>query len=472
MKIMEKTKNQGRILFVTCLALFMTMLDTLVLGVALPSIQESFHADISQLAWFMNAYTLTFAVFLIPASMLGERFGRKRMFMLGLLLFTSGSLLCAISESSLALSIFRAVQGLGASFIMPISLTLIYSIFPAEKRAMAIGLWSGVSGLGLAIGPLVGGLVIEGFPWQMIFWLNIPVGIVAIIFSRIWIVESRGAAKKLDLIAIVILGLGLFGIIYGLLTGNDDGWTSLLVMGSFATGLLLLGFFVRYSLKQANPMINLRFFKNMTYLRFNLSGFWMSAGIFGSIFLLTLFLQLGMGYSALGAGIREMAWTGMTMIFAPIAGMLIPKLGAKRILATGLLLQILAMLYFAYITIMYGATFSFATMLPGMLLAGTGMGLSFTPLSHGILSSQAEKDAGEASGVSNTFRELGGVFGIAIAGLVFQSGSAIQQPQDFADHLIPALFVCAAMISIGLLSTLLIGRKRSDHAVVAVAGQN
>jgi EmrB/QacA subfamily drug resistance transporter len=463
---MGKAKNQMKVLIVTCFALFMTMLDTLVLGVALPSIQESFHANISQLAWFMNAYTLTFAVFLIPASMLGERFGRKKMFIVGLLLFTTGSLLCAISDSSLGLSVFRAIQGFGASFILPISLTLIYSVFPVEKRAMAIGLWSGVSGLGLAVGPLVGGLVIEGFPWQMIFWLNIPVGLIGAIASLVWIVESRGAAKKLDIVAIVLLGLGLFGIIYGLLTGNDEGWLSATVVGSFVAGILLLGTFVRYSLKQADPMINLRFFKNSTYLSFNLTGFWMSAGIFGAIFLLTLFLQLGMGYSALGAGAREMAWTGTTMIAAPIAGILIAKLGAKRILVVGLLLQITAMLYFAYLAMMYGVTFSFMMMVPGMMLGGAGMGLSFTPLSHGTLSSQDEKDAGEASGVSNTFRELGGVFGIAIAGLVFQSGAAIQQPQDFADHLIPALLVCAAMISVGLVSIVVVGRKRHNSAAL------
>jgi predicted MFS family arabinose efflux permease len=252
----------------------------------------------------------------------------------------------------------------------------------------------------------------------------------------------------------------------GLLTGNDEGWTSVSVVSSFILGVLLLGSFIRYSLKQTDPMINLRFFKNMIYLSFNLTGFWMSAGIFGAIFLLTLFLQLGMGYSALGAGSREMAWTGMTMIAAPIAGILIAKLGARRILVIGLLLQIVAMLYFAYLAMMYGATFSFMMMLPGMMLAGTGMGLSFTPLSHGTLSSQDEKDAGEASGVSNTFRELGGVFGIAIAGLVFQSGSAIQQPQDFADHLVPALLVCAAMISMGLISIVVVGRKRHNRAVL------
>ncbi|WP_162462938.1 MFS transporter [Paenibacillus psychroresistens] len=447
-------KNQGKILIVTCLALFMTMLDTLVLGVALPSIQNSFHADMTELEWFLNAYTLTFAVFLIPASLLGERFGRKRMFILGVLLFTIGSILSGFSDSALSLSIARAVQGFGGAFIMPISLTLVYSVFSVEKRAAALGIWSGVSGLGLAIGPLVGGAVIEGFPWQMIFWLNIPIGILVVIFSSLWIPESRGSSKPFDVLGVGLLGIGLFGIVYGLVMGNTEGWGSASVITSIAAGLVLLLIFARRSLKQAEPMINLRFFKNRNYLSFNLAGFWMSAGIFGSIFILTLFLQQGQGFSPLQAGVREMAWTGMTMIMAPLAGLFINRLGSKNILIMGLVLQLFAMLYFAIITLINGAHYPFTTLLPGLMMAGAGMGLSFTPLSHGILTSLAEKDAGEASGVSNAFRELGGVFGVAIAGLIFQMGSAVTSQEQFADHLVPALFVCSAMIAVGLASSL------------------
>jgi EmrB/QacA subfamily drug resistance transporter len=463
-----QTKNQGKILFITCLALFMTMLDTLVLGVALPSIQTSFHANMTELEWFLNAYTLTFAVFLIPASLLGERFGRKRMFILGLFLFTAGSVLSALSDSALSLSIARAIQGFGGSFIMPLSLTLIYSVFSVEKRAAAIGLWSGVSGLGLAIGPLVGGSVVEGFPWQMIFWLNVPVGVLAIIFSSLWITETRGSAKRFDIFSVGLLGFGLFGIVYGLVMGNTEGWGSTTVIIPIVAGIILLLLFARRSLKQSEPMINLRFFKNRNYLSFNLSGFWMSAGIFGSIFILTLFLQQGQGFSPLGAGIREMAWTGMTMIMAPLAGIFINRLGAKSILTLGLALQMIAMLYFAAVTLINGAHYPFMTLLPGLLMAGAGMGLSFTPLSHGIMTSLAEKDAGEASGVSNAFRELGGVFGVAISGMVFQLGSVIKSPEDFADHLVPALFVCSAMIAIGLISALY---TRTSRAAVE-AGVN
>jgi EmrB/QacA subfamily drug resistance transporter len=457
-----QTKNQGKILFITCLALFMTMLDTLVIGVALPSIQTSFHANMTELEWFVNAYTLTYAVFLIPASLLGERLGRKRMFILGLFLFTAGSVLSALSDSSLSLSIARAIQGFGGSFIMPLSLTLIYSVFSVENRAAAIGLWSGVSGLGLAIGPLVGGAVIEGFPWQMIFWLNVPVGVLAIIFSSLWIKEFRGTAKRFDVVSISLLGLGLFGVVYGLVMGNTEGWGSISVIVSIAAGFVLLLIFARRSLKQQEPMMNLRFFKNRNYLTFNLAGFWMNAGIFGSIFLLTLFLQQGQGFSPLGAGIREMAWTGMTMIMAPLAGLFINRLGAKNILTLGLSLQATAMLYFAAITIINGVHYPFMTLLPGLLMAGSGMGLSFTPLSHGTLTSLAEKDSGEASGVSNAFRELGGVFGVAISGLIFQLGSAITSPQDFADHLVPTLYVCFGMIAIGLVSALYTRTRKSQ----------
>lgn len=439
-----------KMMVVTCLALFMAMLDTLVLGVALPSIQASFEAGISELSWFMNAYTLIFAVLLIPASILGERFGRKRMFLTGIAIFTFGSLLSALSVSSMTLSLARAVQGAGGAFIMPLSLTLIYQAFPKQLRAAAIGIWSGISGLGLALGPLVGGLIIEGFPWQMIFWVNVPVGIVCMIAGFKWLRESKGSVSRLDMIAVFLLGFGLLGIVYGLVNGNTEGWSHVTVWGSMLCGAFLLGMFVIRTLRQQDPMVQLRLFGNRVYAALNFSGFWMSAGIFGAIFLLTLFLQQAQGYSALGAGLREMAWTGMTMLTAPFAGLLAARFGTRPILTIGLSMQAAALMYFAWITWEQGAVYPFSLLLPGMLVAGAGMGLAFAPLSHGIMSSVTESEAGHASGMNNAFRELGGVFGVAIAGMVFQWGDPVASPDAFADHLVPALAVCAMMIVLGL----------------------
>ncbi|WP_438448753.1 MFS transporter [Gorillibacterium sp. sgz5001074] len=457
--------NRIRLLAFTCIALFMAMLDNLVLGVALPSIQESFHAGVSDLEWFMNAYTLAFSVLLIPFSMLGERFGRKRMFLTGVAIFTAGSLFSAMSSTAMELILSRALQGIGGAAIIPLSLTLVNAAFPAQLRAAAIGLWSGISGLGLSVGPLVGGAIVKGAPWQMIFWVNVPVGILAILFGLLWLPESKGESKRLDLFGVLLLASGLFGIVFGLERGNREGWGDPTVAGPIAAGLALLAAFYFWERRRRQPVIQFElFFKSRSYVALNAAGFWMNAGIFGAIFLLTLFLQQAQGYSALGAGLREMTWTGMTMLCAPLAGLLVGRLGTRPILVTGLFLQAAALSTFAILIQWNGAVFPFVYLLPAMLAAGAGMGLSFTPLSHGVLSSVPEKDSGEASGIHNMLRELGGVFGIAIGGLVFQHGGAPATPEQFADHLVPALYVCSGMLALGLLTVIAVVRSRARNA--------
>ncbi|MCK9861640.1 MFS transporter [Paenibacillus sp. ATY16] len=464
---MVSTASRIRLLVVTCIALFMAMLDNLVIGVALPSIQEEFHASMSDLQWFLNAYTLAFAVLLIPFSAIGDRFGRKKIFLLGIVLFTLGSLASALSTSSIELSLSRALQGIGSAAIIPLSLTLVNAAFPPEKRAAAIGLWSGISGLGLSIGPLVGGIIINGAPWEMVFWINVPVGIIAVILGALWLTESKGERKPLDLPGIVLLGLSLFGIVFGLMRGNSEGWDAFSVWGAIAGGVVLLLGFYFWERSRKQPFVQFDYFKSRTYSAYLSAGFWMNAGIFGAIFLLTLFLQQAQGYSALGAGVREMVWTVCTMICAPLAGLLVGKYGSKKILLFGLFLQTAAMIYFALMIIGKGAIFPFGYMVPAMMAAGAGMGFSFTPLSHGILTSVPEHAAGEASGLSNASRELGGVFGVAISGLIFESGGAITSPEAFGDHLVPALFVLAAMLAIGFLSVTFLVRRGKPATTAA-----
>ncbi|WP_052476295.1 MFS transporter [Cohnella kolymensis] len=462
------TASRVRLLAVTCTALFMAMLDNLVIGVALPSIQESFKATITDLQWFMNAYTLAFSVLLIPFSVLGERFGRKKMFLTGVVLFTLGSALSGLSESSIQLILSRALQGVGGAAIVPLSLTLVNSAFPEKMRAAALGLWSGISGLGLSVGPLVGGLIVEGAPWQLIFWVNVPAGMLAFVLGLFWLKESTGVKKPLDPLGILLLGTGLFGVVFGLEKGNHEGWTSDIVAGSLAGGLLLLIVFYLWQRTRKQPFVRFDFFRNGKYSAFIFSGFWMNAGIFGSIFLLTLFLQQGQGYSALEAGVRTMAWTGCTMIAAPLAGLAVSRFGNKAVLSLGLVLQGLALIGFGMLILSLGVDFPFGYQAPLMMLAGAGMGLSFTPLAHGVLSSVPEDSAGEASGISNSTRELGGVFGIAISGLIFQSGSQIQSPADFGSHVVPALLISAGMISLALLSVLLFTGSALKRRTLAV----
>ncbi|WP_391572453.1 MFS transporter [Cohnella sp.] len=455
------TASRIRLLVVTCIVLFMAMLDNLVIGVALPSIQSDLNASLSDLEWFMNAYTLAFAVLLIPFSVLGESIGRKKVFLAGVVVFTLGSLLCGLSDSSLALILSRALQGVGGAAVVPLSLTLVNSAFPPEKRAAAIGLWSGISGLGLSVGPLVGGLIMEGAPWQMIFYVNVPIGVLALLFGLRWLGESRGVRKPLDPVGVLLLTSGLFGLIFGLERGNSEGWGTPIVVGSLALGLLLLVLFYFWERTRLVPLVRFDLFRSRAYFFYTFAGFWMNAGVFGAIFLLTLFLQQAQGFTPLQAGVREMAWTTMTMIAAPLAGLAISRLGNRNVLMAGLLFQTAALAWFALLIRARGFDFPFIEMLGPMMLAGTGMGLSFTPLSHGLISSAPEEAVGEASGVGNATRELGGVFGIAIGGLIFQSGSAIRSPQDFADHIVPSLGAGSLMMAIALLGIALFVRGRS-----------
>ncbi|WP_135553813.1 MFS transporter [Paenibacillus cymbidii] len=452
------TASRVRLLVVTCAALFMAMLDNLVLGVALPAIQQSFHATMSDLEWFMNAYTLAFSVLLIPFSLLGERIGRKRMFLAGVVLFTLGSALSGLSTSSIALILSRALQGIGGAAVVPLSLTLVNAAFPADKRAAALGIWSGISGLGLSVGPLVGGMIVEGAPWQLIFWVNVPVGVIAFLLGLKWLDESRGERRPIRISSVLLVAGGLFGLVFGLERGNAEGWGSAPVLVSLLGGAALLVLFYVWERARRLPLIRFDLFRNRQYSALVLTGFWMNAGIFCAIFLLTLFLQQAQGYSALGAGIREMAWTGCTMIAAPLAGLAVSRFGTRSVLSAGLLLQAVAIAGFAVLILTVGVDFPFGYQAPMMMAAGAGMGLSFTPLSHGILSSAPDGASGEASGVSNATRELGGVFGIAIGGLIFQSGAAVRTPADFGDHIVPSLFAGSAMIALALIGVLLFVR--------------
>jgi len=349
--------------------------------------------------------------------------------------------------------------------------------FPENMRAAAFGIWSGISGLGLSIGPLIGGLIVEGAPWQMIFWVNVPIGLLALLFGNFWLAEMKGERKPLDLPGVLLIAAGLFGIVYGLEQGNTKGWGSLEVIGSLVAGAVLLILFYVWERGRETPYIRFALFRSRRYTAYIFTGFWLNAGIFGAIFLLTLFLQQAQGYSALEAGVRTMVWTGCTMVCAPLAGFAVGRFGSRTVLTVGMTAQALALAGFAVLIASSGVDVPFLWQAPLMMLAGAGMGLSFTPLAHGVMTSVPEQSSGEASGISNATRELGGVFGIAISGLIFESGAAIRTPDDFGAHLVPALWAGAAMIVLGVAFVLLLagtwfaGRKLK-HAEVQLTGTN
>ena len=324
---------------ITSVALFMTTLDNLVVTTALPVIREDLHAGLSGLEWTVNAYTLTFAVLLITGAALGDRFGRRRMFVIGLAIFTGASAAAALAPSIEVLIAARALQGLGGAIVTPLTLTILSAAVPAERRGLVLGAWGGISGLAVAIGPLVGGAVVEGISWQWIFWLNVPIGLVLIPLAALRLRESRGPNDSLDLPGLALASVGLLGLVWGLVRANEIGWSSTEVVASITGGLAVLVLFVLWEIRAPEPMLPLRFFRNRTFAAANGASLLMFFGMFGSIFLLAQFFQVIQGYSPLQAGLRILPWTAMPIFVAPIAGALSDRIGGGRIMAVGLSLQ-------------------------------------------------------------------------------------------------------------------------------------
>jgi len=452
-------------LAVSSVAIFMVSLDNLVVTNALTSIREDLGASIEALEWTVNAYTLAFAVFLLTGAALGDRLGRRRVFLAGLGIFTVASAAAALAPSTGALIAARAVQGLGAAILAPLSLTLLSTAAPADKRGLALGIWSGVSGLGVALGPLVGGAVIEGISWQWIFWLNVPVGLALAPLAARRLDESRGPSARLDLAGLALASSGLLGVVYGVVRGNPAGWGSAEVVAPIAAGIVLLAAFVAWERRAAAPMLPLRFFRSRQFAATNGVSLAMTFGIFGSIFLLAQFFQTVQGYSPLEAGLRTLPWTGMPMLVAPIAGILSDRLGSRPLMATGLFLQAIAITWIALVSepdVAYGA------LVPSFVLGGTGMALVFAPAANAVLGAVRPEEAGQASGANNAIRELGGVLGVAVLAAVFTGAGGFETPQAFVDGLVPALWAGAGVLALGGLLALLIPGKRPSGAPAAV----
>jgi EmrB/QacA subfamily drug resistance transporter len=450
---------------VTSVALFMVTLDNLVVTTALPSIRLDLHATIASLGWTVNAYTLAFAVLLLPAAAIGDRIGRRRTFAGGLGLFTFASAMAALAPSTGALIGARALQGAGAAAVMPLSLTLLSEAFPAGRRGLALGIWSGVSGLGVALGPLAGGAVVEGISWHWIFWLNVPVGLVLVPLAALRLTESRGAGRRLDVRGLALAGPGLLGLVYGIVKAQDFGWTSARVLGTVGGGLLLLAAFVAWELRAPEPMLPMRFFRNRAFSATSGVSIAMYFGVFGSIFLLAQFFQTVQHYSPLQAGIRTLPWTGMPMLVAPIAGVLSDRIGSRPLMTAGLALQAGAM---AWLALVSTPTVPYGQLVIPFVMAGTGMALVFAPAANAVLSAVRTHEAGQASGATNTMREIGGALGVSVLSTVFAGAGSYASPEAFARGLTSAVWVGAAVLAAGALCALLVpGRARQDALATA-----
>ena len=444
---------------ITSIALFMTTLDNLVVTTALPTMQRDLHASISGLEWTVNAYTLTFAVLLMLGAALGDRLGRKRVFLAGLGIFTVGSAAAAMSPSIEWLIAARALQGIGGAIVTPLTLTILSDAVPAERRGLALGLWGGVSGLGVALGPLVGGAVVQGLSWQWIFWINVPIGLAVIPLGASRLRESYGPAARLDVTGVGLVTGAALGLVWGLVRANSRGWTSPEIVISLVAGVVLLVAFVAWERRAREPMLPMRFFRNRAFAAANAASLLMFFGMFGSIFLLTQYLQNVQGNSPLEAGVRMLPWTGMLMIVAPIAGALSDRIGARPLIMTGMALQATALAWLAAITAPDAA---YADLVPPFVLAGVGMGLFFAPVAAVVLGAVRSSEAGKASGANNSIRELGGVFGVAVLASVFTHQGGYGSAAVFTDGIVPALWVGAAVVGVGTVTAgLLPGRGRT-----------
>jgi EmrB/QacA subfamily drug resistance transporter len=440
---------------VTTLALFMVVLDNLVVSTAIPVIRVDLGATLEELEWTVNAFTLTFAVFLLTGAALGDRFGRKRMFMIGVGIFTLGSAAAALAPSADALIAARALQGMGGAIVTPLTLTLLSAAVPPERRGVALGAWSGIAGLAVAMGPLVGGAVVEGISWQWIFWLNVPVGLVLLgLATRLQ--ESHGPDKALDLPGLALVSGGLLGIVWGLIHGNGDGWTSVGVLGTLAAGAALLFGFVVYELRAAQPMLPMRFFRDRAFAAANGASLAMYFGMFGSIFLLTQFFQTAQGYSPLMAGLLLLPWTAMELFVAPAAGALSDRIGGRPLMAGGLALQAAGL---AGIAAVSSEDVGYASLVVPFVLSGIGMGMFFAPVANIVLSAVRPVEEGKASGANNAIREVGGVLGVAVLASIFAGSGGYESATAFTDGLVPAIWVGAVVVAVGAVAALLIPRR-------------
>jgi len=430
-------------LLATGIPMFMATLDNLVMTNALPVLHTQLHASVEELQWFINAYTLVFASLILFAVALGDRFGRRTVFAAGIAIFTLASAAAAFATDPTQLIVARAVQGLGGAGIMPLSLSLLAGSVEPRRRPLAIGIWGGIAGLGVAVGPLIGGAVVEGWNWQGIFWINVPVGIIAIPIILAVLPNAFGEKVRADIVGVLLAGLGVLGIVFGIVRGNPAGWDSAEVLGSLIAGAVLLAIFFSWELRHDAPLLPLRLFRDRSFSVANVVGFGFSFGMFGAVFILIQFLQIVQGHSPLEAAVLTTPWTLAPMFVAPLAGIFAGRIGTRRLIVAGLLFQSAGLFWLA---LNMSATVAYTTMLPAFISAGIGMGLVFAPSSTAVLANMRPEDSAKASGTNSTVREIGVALGIAVLTAVFTGAGGRLTPTGYVDAAIPAIFVGAAVV--------------------------
>ena len=439
----------------TAVAFFMVVLDALVVVTALPSIHRSLGGSVDSLQWTISAYNLAFGSGIITAAALGERLGRRKMYVAGLALFTLSSAMCAIAPGLGLLIAARAAQGLGAAIIAPLSLTILTSAFPPERRGTIIGLWGGISGLGVAAGPLIGGAVTQGLSWHWVFWVNVPIGIAAVIGAWLRLPESRGVRVRLDIVGLVLVSIGASALIWALVEGSSKGWTSTLVITVALMGTFALAAFLIWESRTEAPMIPLGLFRNVSFTAAVASTFLMGAAIYAAAFLTSQYFQFAFHDSPLAAGVRFLPWTATPLVVAPLAGAISDRVGARALIVPGLILQGAG---FAWILVLAGTHAGYATYLPAFIIAGIGVSMAIPTAPAAALTAVPEAVLGKASAIVTSLRQFGAVVGIAIVTAVFNANGSLNSPADVTSGYRPGLTTAAALSVLGAITALAIRR--------------
>ena len=455
---LESKTARTWVLALASIASFMVALDTLVVSTSLTTIRGDLGASLEQLEWTVNAYNLSFAVLLMTAAALGDRFGRRRVFAAGLGLFSVASAACALAPDVGALIAARAVQGVGAALVLTLALALVSAAFPPERRGSALGIYFAVTGLAVASGPFIGGAIAEGLAWEWIFWLNVPIGLAAIPFVRARIRESFGPDTALDLVGLALVTGGALGVVWGLVRGNAAGWDSFEVVGTLAAGVLLTIAFVAWELRTREPMLPMRFFRSRAFSAGNTAIFFTFASLFAAVFFFAQFLQSGLGYGPFDAGLRLLPWTATLFFVAPIAGALVDRIGERPFMAGGLFLQAVGM---AWIATIAEPELAYAEMIPPLIVAGIGVSAAIPAAQNSVVGAVPAEAIGKAAGTNSTMRELGGVFGIAVAVAVFAGAGSYASAAAFSDGFAPAIAVSAGLSLIGATAGLALPGRRS-----------
>ncbi len=438
------------VLIVASVASLMVALDALVVTTALPTIRVDLDASIEQLEWTVNAYTLSFAVLLMTGAALGDRFGRRRMFTAGLAVFSGGSAACALAPGVGFLIAARAVQGAGAALIMPLGLTLLSAAYPAERRARALGIFSGITGLAVLGGPVVGGAITQGIAWQWIFWINVPIGLLTIPVVLRRVAESYGPRSAPDIAGLTLVTGAALGLVWGLVRGNSAGWGSVEVLSALAVGGLLAVAFVLWERRAPEPMLPMRLFASRPFSSGNAAIFFLSAALYGAVFFMAQFLQTVQHHGPLDAGVRLLPWTATLFIVAPIAGARIGRFGERPFAVAGLLLQAAGM---GWIALIASPDVAYWRLVAPLVMAGCGVSMAMPALQNAVVSAVAPASLGKASGTFNMMRQLGGVFGIATLVAVFTGAGSYGSAQLFSDGFTTALGVCAGLSALGAVAS-------------------